>query len=323
MPGQRPRTPNWGIWCPAAKLPLLTDLTDLNQHNCLSRQCSSIVHCSQSAEAILRFLSESINRTSEFPGTSPHRGHVCKSRPAHHFHLYSQSPLRKVRPIISSRRLTATDPPPSCVRTIQDTLQALVPSPYATHVSILSQCVTVHHPTVLSPLAIREAIQDAGFDIADTTGAGQLRPSDTLDSSSRKAAVHLEQCQFCQHRLKSALEISIRPLTSETTAIRMDGPLRLTLSVGGMTCAACSSTVTQLLSGEEGVTDVSVNLMGNSATLVVKSKELIAVVEEVIESAGYETSVVAVEPLQVKPVAMEVVHGQRTVALRIEGMFCE
>src|SRR5713101_10176512 len=25
---QRPRTPNWGIWCPAAKLPLLTDLTD-------------------------------------------------------------------------------------------------------------------------------------------------------------------------------------------------------------------------------------------------------------------------------------------------------
>ncbi|KAI0278858.1 hypothetical protein BGY98DRAFT_1089401 [Russula aff. rugulosa BPL654] len=175
------------------------------------------------------------------------------------------------------------------------------PSPYATHVSILSQCVTVHHPTVLSPLAIREAIQDAGFDIADTTGS----------------------CQFCQHRLKSALEISIRPLTSETTAIRMDGPLRLTLSVGGMTCAACSSTVTQLLSDEEGVTDVSVNLMGNSATLVVKSKELIAVVEEVIESAGYETSVVAVEPLQVTPVAMEVVHGQRTVALRIEGMFCD
>ena len=103
----------------------------------------------------------------------------------------------------------------------------------------------------------------------------------------------------------------------------MDGPLRLTLSVGGMTCASCSSTVTQLLSEEDGVTDVSVNLMGNSATLVVKSKELITVVKDVIESAGYEASVVRVEPLQVTPDATEIVRGQRTVALRIEGMFCE
>ena len=231
-----------------------------------------------------------------------------------------------MRPIINlSRRHTAANSPSSCVRTIQESLQVLVPSPHSIHVSILSQCVTVHHPTVLSPLAIREAIQDAGFDIADTAGTGQLRLSDTLDSfsRSRKAAVHLEQCQFCQHQLKSALETSIQPLTSETTAIRMDGPLRLTLSVGGMTCASCSSTVTQLLSEEGGIADISVNLIGNSATLVVKSKESITVVKEVIESAGYEVSVVGVEPLQATPDAMEVVHGQRTVALRIDGMFCE
>jgi P-type Cu+ transporter len=232
-----------------------------------------------------------------------------------------------VRPVNSSPRLTAANPttPPSCVHTIQDTLQVLVPSPYSIHVSILSQCVTVHHPAVLSPRTIREAIQDAGFDIADTAGTGKLRLSDTLDSSlhSHKAAVHLNQCKFCQHELKSVLETSIQPLTSETTATRMDGPLRLTLSVGGMTCAACSSTITHMLSEEEAVTDVSVNLMGNSATLVVKSKESITVVKEVIESAGYEASVVGVEPLQVMPDAMEAVHGQRTVALRIEGMFCE
>ena len=230
-----------------------------------------------------------------------------------------------MRPINSFRRFTAADSPPSCVRTIQDTLQVLVPSPNSIHVSIISQCVTVHHPIGLSPLTITEAIQDAGFDVGDTTGTDQLRPSDTLDSPSRsrKAAVHLEQCRFCQQELKSALDASIQPLTSETTATRMDGPLRLTLSVGGMTCAACSSTVTQLLSEEDGLTDVSVNLMGNSATLVVKSNELITVVKDVIESAGYEASLVGVEPLQVTPDAVESAHGQRAVALRIEGMFCE
>ncbi len=226
----------------------------------------------------------------------------------------------------------------------------LVPSPYSIHVSILSQCVTVRHPSALSPLTITEAIQDAGFDIANATGSGHVLLSDTLDSSrSRKAANHSEYCQFCQRELKSMFETTkiaelstppgnssrldpsqaplpqeaaanrtaiktmgyeaevapVKPLTSEITAVKMDGPLRLTLFE------------------EQGVTDISVNLMGNSATLVVKSKELITGVKDIIESAGYEASVVGVEPLQVTPDAMEVVHGERTVALRIEGMFCE
>ena len=321
--------------------------------------------------------------------------------------------------------------PRSCVRTIQDALQVLIPSPYSIHVSIISQCVTVSHPTALSHLVIREAIEDAGFDIADSAGAGHVGVSDNPDSSShtrsRKVMNHLEQCQVCQYELKSGVETikvempstpppqeppfqdrlpqeaaihridysdgiphrltlsvggmtcasctsaitqvlsrlpgvrdvsvsllsnsataildnkvivgdvleaikdtgyeadvaSLQPLNSGTATFEMDGPLHVTLSVGGMTCAACSSTVTQLLSEQEGVTDVSVNLIGNSASLVVKSKELIMGVQEVIESAGFEAAVASVEPLQVTPNVMEVVQGQRTVALRIEGMFCE
>jgi Cu+-exporting ATPase len=304
----------------------------------------------------------------------------------------------------------------------------LIPSPYSIHVSILSQFVTVRHPTALSPLAVREAIQDAGFDIADTTESSHVRLSDTLDPS--KAEKHLEHCQVCQYELKSGVETvkvekpltppgnspqqrpfqvrlsqeaaihrtdypgdvphrltlsvggmtcasctsaitqvlsrlpgvrdvavsllsnsatsildnkvivgdvleaikdigyeadvaSIQPLNSGTTTFEMDGPLRVTLSVGGMTCAACSSTITRLLSEQGGVTDVSVNLIGNSASLVVKSKELVTGVQEVLESAGYEASVASVEPLQVTPNVMELVQGRRTVALRIEGMFCE
>jgi Cu+-exporting ATPase len=307
----------------------------------------------------------------------------------------------------------------------------LIPSPYSVHVSILSQCVAVSHPTALSHLVIREAIEDAGFDIADTTGAGHVRQSDNLDSSShtrsRKAKNHLEHCQVCQDELRSGVETikikktptpppreppfqvslpqepainrtgyqdgashrltlsvggmtcasctsaitqvlsrlpgvrdvsvsllgnsatailddkvivgdvleaikdtgyeadvaSVEPLNSGTATFEMDGPLHVTFSVGGMTCVACSSTVTQLLSEQEGVTDVSVNLIGNSASLVVKSKELIMGVQEIIESAGFEAAVASVEPLQVTPNAMEVVQGRRTVALRIEDMFCE
>ena len=110
---------------------------------------------------------------------------------------------------------------------------------------------------------------------------------------------------------------SLQPLDSGITTRKMDGSLRVTLSVGGMTCAACPPTIIQLISELEGVTDVSVNLIGNSASLVVKSKELITGVQEAIESAKYEVSVANVEP------TTGAVQERRTVALRIEGMFCE
>ena len=300
----------------------------------------------------------------------------------------------------------------------------LTPSPDSIHVSILSQCVTIRHPTALSHLVITEAIEDAGFDIADTTGHDRGRLSDRVDSSShsrsRKAEIHLEHCQVCQYELMSGVEsikvagpsapsgkfppevttnktgylddlphsltlsvggmscasctstvtqvlsqlpgvrdvsvsllgnsataildkrdivgdvlksikdigyeaevASIQPLNPGSMAFEMDGSLRVAFSVGGMTCAACSSTITRLLSEQEGVTGVTVNLIGNSASLVVKSKGLITEVQEVIECAGFDASVASVEPLQVIPNTTEVSQGQRTVALRIEGMFCE
>ncbi|KAI9450526.1 Cu-transporting P-type ATPase [Russula earlei] len=103
----------------------------------------------------------------------------------------------------------------------------------------------------------------------------------------------------------------------------MDEPLHITISVGGMTCVSCSSTIARLLSEQDGVTNVSVNLIGNSASLDVESKELITRAQEIIESAGYEASVVSVESVKVMPDDMEIVQRQRTVALRIEGMFCD
>ena len=116
---------------------------------------------------------------------------------------------------------------------------------------------------------------------------------------------------------------SLQPLNSGTTTRKMYGLLYITLSVSGMACAACPSTVIQLLSELEGVTDVSVNLIANSASMVVKSKTLITGVQEAIESANYEASVTKVGPIQATLGAMEVVQERRTVALHIEGMFCE
>ncbi|KAH8999057.1 heavy metal translocatin [Lactarius akahatsu] len=117
--------------------------------------------------------------------------------------------------------------------------------------------------------------------------------------------------------------VSLRPSDTEIAHLQMDGPLHVSLSIGGMTCASCTSTITRLLSELGGITDVSVNLMGNSATLVVESKKLIPEVQDVIESAGYEVTVVNVGPVQAISNASGASWGRRTIVLRIEGMFCD
>ncbi|OSX60168.1 hypothetical protein POSPLADRAFT_1147688 [Postia placenta MAD-698-R-SB12] len=111
------------------------------------------------------------------------------------------------------------------------------------------------------------------------------------------------------------------PTTRHASRAEIDGAHRLTVSVGGMTCASCSNTVTDIMSALSGVSDVVVNLLGGSATAVIERKDLSPQVVEAIEDAGYEAEVISVEPLD-QPDGDEEEVGPRTVSLRIEGMFC-
>lgn len=103
------------------------------------------------------------------------------------------------------------------------------------------------------------------------------------------------------------------------------------MSVGGMTCASCTNRVTEVLEALPAVESVSVNLMGNSATVVfsagemdkaeLRAQELVFEVEE----TGFECSLESLNALGGEGGA--VVRGQvgveRAVTLRIEGMLCD
>lgn len=117
--------------------------------------------------------------------------------------------------------------------------------------------------------------------------------------------------------------ISVEPfIPAAPKAIRTtEAPQRVTLSVGGMTCVACSNTVTDVLKGVPGVSNPIVNLLGASATLVVESRDIIPQVVESIEDAGYEAEVVNTEPMKPEKGGEQEI-GPRNVALRVDGLFC-
>ena len=84
-----------------------------------------------------------------------------------------------------------------------------------------------------------------------------------------------------------------------------------------MTCAACSNTLTRLLSEVDGVSGVVVDLIGHSARVVVDSQKLTPAVIETIEDAGFDAEVIKAEPL-VKVLTQETTV--RTVSLNVDGM---
>ncbi|TFK87058.1 heavy metal translocatin, partial [Polyporus arcularius HHB13444] len=101
---------------------------------------------------------------------------------------------------------------------------------------------------------------------------------------------------------------------------QFDGPLRVELSVDGMTCASCVNTVTGLLSDIPGVSEIAVNLIGKSATAIIQRRDLAPQIKDAIDDAGYEAEIITIHPLDASDESE--VAGPRTVSLRVNGMFC-
>ncbi|KAJ7276355.1 HAD-like domain-containing protein [Mycena haematopus] len=193
----------------------------------------------------------------------------------------------------------------SCVITIQDALASLSPPPLSVDVSVVLQTVTVHHLQALSPDDIQATILDAGFDV-------DLPQPDP--GTSKRHETHLQQCILCQkERANDAPE--------PAPAVPLSR-FRLVISVGGMSCASCTNTITRTLSEIEGISDVVVSLLTSSATAVIDRKELAEVASEAIEDCGFEAQIMSAEPITATALT-ESRLTSRTISLRVGGMFCK
>ena len=220
----------------------------------------------------------------------------------------------------------------SCVQTIEDILSTLTPPPYSVDVSIVLQSVRVRHSPRLVRETVELAIESAGFDIESpiphNSIAATKRESISQSISScftAKQSKHIAQCSLCQSGEDHAHVITQLPISENIPEVsgspaEEQGPVVLSLSIGGMTCAACSNTLTRLISEVDGVSDVVVDLMGHSARVVVDSQNLTPVVIETIEDAGFDAEVVKTEPM-VKAPTRETTS--RTISLKVDGMYCQ
>ncbi|KAF9247029.1 heavy metal translocatin [Melanogaster broomeanus] len=220
----------------------------------------------------------------------------------------------------------------SCVRTIEDALFSLTPPPIQVDVSIVHHSVTAEHSPSLSIDVIHAALDDAGFDIAqETVQSNQRRSSAITTFLTGKRNKHIQQCSLCQEEHltspPNATSDSLRRNASSQSPVTDasdldDTPHRLTLSVGGMTCSSCVATITDMVSQLPGVVEIVVNLLSNSATVVVEKKHLISSVTETIDDCGFEVEVIKAEPLTASA-SEATATGYRAISIRVDGMFCQ
>ena len=102
-----------------------------------------------------------------------------------------------------------------------------------------------------------------------------------------------------------------------------NGPYRVTLSVGGMTCSACSTAVTNTLSELPGITDVSVSLISNSAAVIIDDKKRSDSIINAVEDCGFEVQIVKTEPVCPLSGGQSQETNHRTIYLRVDGMLSQ
>jgi copper chaperone CopZ len=203
--------------------------------------------------------------------------------------------------------------------------------------------ITVWHDKDLSSSTIRRILYETGFELEqeserDEEGAVK-RPKDLYIFSLYKKLVarqrkelHVRQCLVCQEASRSSKELDVSSVASSTVqANAISGSTVqvvsgedttqqaqcIYLSIGGMTCAACSNTVTRKIEEVAGATEVAVDLLGKSASAVIAREGLVEDIETRVEEAGFECDLISSEP-----VGCRQPNGIWTVELEIEGMTC-
>ena len=118
-------------------------------------------------------------------------------------------------------------------------------------------------------------------------------------------------------------EIVTSKVYSATTATNSQADAttyKVNLSILGMTCSSCVSSVNGAIESIPGTTLVSIDLIGDTGSVVVQRKEDADLVRSEIEAVGFECSIVMVS--EYGKTEGEKRSTSRMVTIKVTGLFC-
>lgn len=226
----------------------------------------------------------------------------------------------------------------SCLSYIQEVLSTLQPAPLSISANYVSHEVTIVHSPKHSANDIFRALSVAAFEVqsvrtedefghiiyeqdigqAQQEWLEQAAQSLLGDANGHPNEKHIEHCVACQ-KSNEKVEIS----GDVVVTIPEVRKFTATLSIAGMTCAACILSINEGVQELQFLEDVSVSLLTNSATVTFAGpKDNIDQIVERIEDRGYGCHVEQIVEVGGLHEDNDEV-AERTVMIRIAGMFCD
>ncbi|KAM5346518.1 hypothetical protein ACJ41O_009523 [Fusarium nematophilum] len=170
------------------------------------------------------------------------------------------------------------------------------------------------------------------------------RPKQSPLAAEAARAAHLKHCQACRSEAakqtlperrgykEQLVRVSSKASDVSTRRSSLPHPLqqvvtdtaaapsswRVTLSVGGMTCAVCVNTITEEIQKHPWVTKIVVNLVSNSATVDYTDGDRTQDIVDAIEDLGYDAVIDSVVNLDEQKQSAD----EREVEVRVDGIFC-
>ncbi|KAI9709893.1 MAG: hypothetical protein M1820_002970 [Bogoriella megaspora] len=171
----------------------------------------------------------------------------------------------------------------SCTGAISRAVEAL-PYVRSINVSLLTNSATAEFEDKRNAKSIVDAIEDCGFDAT----------------------------------LENVEELKAKTLAKRQSRLLQTDIWRATYAIGGMTCSACTSSITSTLNDLPYVKSVDVNLIQNSGTVVFEGRHRLDEITQAIEDCGFDAVLDAVTNFnQTAEYDLE-----RTVQIKVNGMHC-
>lgn len=125
----------------------------------------------------------------------------------------------------------------------------------------------------------------------------------------------------CNEILNLVRDHNISIQIKDVLPVQTESKYKVTASIGGITCAACASSIKNAVSDLNFVSEIAVNVVTKVGIFILDfdDREKIEELKETVEDCGFIFNMIG-EPVLIDHISTKT--PTRTVKLKIEGMFC-
>lgn len=167
-------------------------------------------------------------------------------------------------------------------------------------ISLMTETGVVKHTSSVTPEAIKECVEDLGFDAAilTTTDSDALPAALPLLASPALTPASLAAAALLARTSASSTPVSgTPPPAAHTRPTLPPSRLQTKFTVEGMTCGACVAAITKGLEQAPGVELVDILLMTETGVVVHRATTLASTIIEQVEECGFGALFVLSEPV--------------------------